>query len=122
MAQILLAEHRELCHVIVDGETIAGGELEEYPRAHPAISSAAVVALPDRYLGEKICAAVVFTGDPANLSELNDYLDHRGVAKHAHPMCWPGWLHYRPPRSARSTRRRLSANCRLDRLVAYCQL
>jgi mycobactin salicyl-AMP ligase len=67
------------------GETVAAGDLEEHLRAHPAISSAAAVALPDPYLGEKICAAVVFVGRPVALTELNDYLDQRGVARHARP-------------------------------------
>ncbi|MDT5169795.1 MAG: mycobactin salicyl-AMP ligase [Mycobacterium sp.] len=67
------------------GETVAAGDLEEHLRAHPAISSAAAVALPDPYLGEKICAAVIFTGSPATLTELNDFLSQRGVATHSRP-------------------------------------
>jgi mycobactin salicyl-AMP ligase len=67
------------------GETIAAGDLEEHLRAHPAISSTAVVALPDPYLGEKICAVVVFAGSPVTLNELNSYLDQRGLATHARP-------------------------------------
>jgi mycobactin salicyl-AMP ligase len=67
------------------GETVAAGDIEEHLRAHPAISSAAAVALPDPYLGEKICAAVVFVGNPVTLPELNDYLSQRGVATHARP-------------------------------------
>jgi mycobactin salicyl-AMP ligase len=67
------------------GETIAASDIEEHLRAHPAISSAAAVALPDPYLGEKICAAVVFTGSPVTLPELNDYLSQRGVATHSRP-------------------------------------
>lgn len=67
------------------GETVAAGDIEEHLCAHPAISSAAAVALPDPYLGEKICAAVVFVGNPVTLPELNDYLSQRGVATHARP-------------------------------------
>jgi mycobactin salicyl-AMP ligase len=67
------------------GETVAAADLEEHLRAHPAISSAAALALPDPYLGEKICAAVVFSASPVTLPELNDYLDQRGVARHARP-------------------------------------
>jgi mycobactin salicyl-AMP ligase len=52
---------------------------------HPAISAAAAVALPDEYLGEKICAAVVFNGPPIGLIELNEYLDGRGVSVHCRP-------------------------------------
>jgi mycobactin salicyl-AMP ligase len=53
--------------------------------SHPAIFSAVAVALPDPYLGEKICAAVVFIGEPVSLAELNSHLDGRGVAAHARP-------------------------------------
>lgn len=67
------------------GETIPAADLEEHLRTHPAISSAAAVALQDPYLGEKICAAVVFSGSPVTLTELNAYLDQRGVARHARP-------------------------------------
>jgi mycobactin salicyl-AMP ligase len=67
------------------GETIAAQDLEERMLTHPAIFSAAAVALPDPYLGEKICAAVVFTGPPISLAELNAYLDERGAAAHARP-------------------------------------
>jgi mycobactin salicyl-AMP ligase len=67
------------------GETIGAGDLEEHLRAHPAISSAVAVPLPDRYLGEKICAAVIFAGQPVTLMELNNFLDQRGVARHARP-------------------------------------
>jgi mycobactin salicyl-AMP ligase len=67
------------------GETIAAAELEEQMLSHSAIFSAAAVPLPDPYLGEKICAAVVFTGPPVSLAELNAYLDERGVAAHARP-------------------------------------
>jgi len=67
------------------GETVAAGGLEEHLLAHPAIWSAAAVGVPDDYLGEKICAAVVFAGPPVTLAELNSYLDERGVAAHARP-------------------------------------
>jgi mycobactin salicyl-AMP ligase len=67
------------------GETVPAADLEEHLRTHPAILSAAAVALPDPYLGEKICAAVVFSGSPVTLTELNTYLDQRGVARHARP-------------------------------------
>jgi mycobactin salicyl-AMP ligase len=66
------------------GETISAADLEEQMLSHSAIFSAAAVALPDPYLGEKICAAVVFR-EPVSLAELNAYLDERGVAAHARP-------------------------------------
>ncbi|WP_156689824.1 (2,3-dihydroxybenzoyl)adenylate synthase [Mycobacterium sp. Marseille-P9652] len=67
------------------GETVAAADLEEHLLSHPAISSAAAVAIPDPYLGEKICAAVVFGGEPVTLAGLNAHLDARGLAAHARP-------------------------------------
>jgi mycobactin salicyl-AMP ligase len=67
------------------GETIGAHELEEQLLSHPGIWAAAAVGLPDPYLGEKICAAVVFTGAQVSLAALNAYLDERGVAAHIRP-------------------------------------
>ncbi|MBB3600505.1 mycobactin salicyl-AMP ligase [Mycolicibacterium sp. BK556] len=67
------------------GETISALDLESHLLTHPAVSTAAAVGLPDPYLGEKICAAIVFRGRPVSLSELNDHLDARGVAVHSRP-------------------------------------
>ncbi|WP_102143926.1 (2,3-dihydroxybenzoyl)adenylate synthase [Mycobacterium hubeiense] len=71
--------------IVRGGENVSALDLEEHLLTHPAIWSVAAVPLPDDYLGEKICAAVVFTGTPVTLAELNDYLDSRGVAAHARP-------------------------------------
>ncbi|BBY15214.1 (2,3-dihydroxybenzoyl)adenylate synthase [Mycolicibacterium litorale] len=67
------------------GETVSATDLEDHLLTHPGIYSAAAVALPDDYLGEKICAAVVFRGKPLTLAELNAFLDERGASTHARP-------------------------------------
>ncbi|PRC43847.1 2,3-dihydroxybenzoate-AMP ligase, partial [Mycobacterium sp. ITM-2017-0098] len=67
------------------GETVSATDLEDHLHTHPAIHAAAAVALPDEYLGEKICAAVVFRGKPISLAELNAFLDARGASQHARP-------------------------------------
>ncbi|WP_422746285.1 (2,3-dihydroxybenzoyl)adenylate synthase [Mycobacterium sp. WMMD1722] len=67
------------------GETVSATDLEDHLLAHPAIHSAAAVALPDEFLGEKICAAVVFRGPQLTLAELNGFLDQRGASTHARP-------------------------------------
>jgi mycobactin salicyl-AMP ligase len=67
------------------GETVSATDLEDHLLTHPAVYTAAAVALPDDYLGEKICAAVVFRGTPITLAELNGFLDERGASKHARP-------------------------------------
>lgn len=85
-----LAGHVEVTGRIKDvihrgGETVSAPDLEEHLLAHPAVYAAAAVPLPDQYLSEKICAAVVFQGKPITLAELNEFLDQRGVAAHARP-------------------------------------
>ncbi|CAN5718643.1 (2,3-dihydroxybenzoyl)adenylate synthase [soil metagenome] len=67
------------------GETVSALDLEEHLLTHPAIWSVAAVALPDDYLGEKICAAVVFRGATVALAALHRHLDQRGVAVHCRP-------------------------------------
>ncbi|OBY31447.1 (2,3-dihydroxybenzoyl)adenylate synthase [Mycolicibacter kumamotonensis] len=68
--------------IVRGGENIAADELEAHLLSHPAIRSAAAVGLPDQYLGEKVCAAVVFNGAPLTLAELNSHLAQGGVATH----------------------------------------
>jgi mycobactin salicyl-AMP ligase len=67
------------------GETVSALALEEHLLTHPAVDSVAAVGLPDDYLGEKICVAVIFNAHPVTLAELNRHLDTRGVATHARP-------------------------------------
>jgi mycobactin salicyl-AMP ligase len=71
--------------IVRGGENVSALDLEEHLLMHPSIWAAAAVPLPDDYLGEKICAAVVFSGPPTTLAELNSFLDGRGVAAHARP-------------------------------------
>jgi mycobactin salicyl-AMP ligase len=71
--------------IVRGGENVSALDLEEHLLTHPSIWAAAAVPLPDDYLGEKICAAVVFSGPPVSLPELNSYLDERGVAAHSRP-------------------------------------
>lgn len=67
------------------GETVSATDLEDHLHTHPKIVFAAAVPLPDEFLSEKICAAVVFSGAPISLGELNAYLDSRGVSTHSRP-------------------------------------
>ena len=71
--------------ILRGGETVSALDLESHLLTHPAVSAAAAVGLPDPYLGEKICAAIVFRGRPVSLAELNGHLDTRGVAVHCRP-------------------------------------
>ncbi|MDT0460548.1 AMP-binding protein [Streptomyces sp. DSM 41527] len=50
--------------IIRKGENISAQEIEELVRTHPAVAEAAVIGLPDRERGERVCA-VVTPADPA---------------------------------------------------------
>jgi 2,3-dihydroxybenzoate-AMP ligase len=64
------------------GEKISAEELENLIVAHPAVTQAAVVAMPDRILGERVCAFLV-TRDGTSVAhdELNQFLVGRGLAR-----------------------------------------
>src|SRR5690625_1765199 len=68
--------------IVRGGENIAADELEAHLLGHPAIRSAAAVGVPDDYLGERVCAAVVFNGAALTVAELNRHLGQSGGATH----------------------------------------
>jgi 2,3-dihydroxybenzoate---[aryl-carrier protein] ligase len=64
------------------GEKISAEELENLIVAHPGVMEAAVVAMPDRILGERVCAFLV-TRNGASVAhdQLNQFLMDRGLAR-----------------------------------------
>lgn len=76
------------------GEKVNAAEVEGLLLEHPAIAEVALVAMPDRRLGEKACAFVVpATGaEPPTKADLQVFLDRRGVAK----FKWPERVEVRP--------------------------
>lgn len=69
--------------ILRGGESIAALDLESHLQTHPAVYAAAAVGLPDQYLGEIVCAAIVFSGTPITAAELNQHLQDRGAATHS---------------------------------------
>jgi len=72
--------------IIRGGQNISAPAVEEELLSHPRIAMAAVVAMPDPIVGERVCAYVV-TSDGADLDvdELGQFLHSRGVSK----SMWP---------------------------------
>ena len=61
-------------------------EIEDLVLEHPAVSRVAVVAMPDKRLGERACAYVVLKpGAGLTLEELVGYMRSRGAG----PLQWP---------------------------------
>ncbi|MEM9773048.1 MAG: AMP-binding protein [Chloroflexota bacterium] len=69
------------------GEKINCQEIERVLVNHPAILSAALVAMPDRAYGERACAFVTLKEDVESLelSGLTSFLDQEGLAKYKWP-------------------------------------
>ncbi|MGO1068931.1 (2,3-dihydroxybenzoyl)adenylate synthase [Lysobacter sp. CA199] len=86
----LIVEGRAKDQINRGGEKIAAEEIEGYLLAHPAVFDAALVAMPDRWLGEKSCAFVVPRNDThgvpvVTVRELAAFLRERGIAAYKIP-------------------------------------
>ncbi|WP_181783036.1 (2,3-dihydroxybenzoyl)adenylate synthase [Pseudonocardia pini] len=63
------------------GEKVAAEEVEDHLMAHAGVLDAAVVGVPDEFLGERTCAYVVPTqGAEPTAAELRRFVRERGVA------------------------------------------
>ncbi|GAA3190634.1 MULTISPECIES: class I adenylate-forming enzyme family protein [Streptomyces] len=67
--------------IIRKGENISAQEVEELVRTYPGIAEAAVIGLPDRSRGERVCAVVTLTptATPPTLAELTAHLRAAGL-------------------------------------------
>jgi non-ribosomal peptide synthetase component E (peptide arylation enzyme) len=78
------------------GEKINAEELENVINQHPAILASAVVGMPDKVYGERVCAFVLLTPAAAasglTLPGLTEYLQQAGLAK----FKWPERLEIIP--------------------------
>ncbi|SDS46791.1 AMP-binding protein [Bradyrhizobium canariense] len=79
--------------IVRGGQNISVREVEDYLVSHPAIQSAAVVAVPHPRLGETGCAVVVVrSGCSVTLAEVVEFLLAKGVARFKMPErleIWP---------------------------------
>lgn len=69
-------------HINRAGEKISAEEVEDHLLAHPAVFDAAVVSVPDRFLGERSCAFVVpAEGEEIAPRDLKAFVRDRGIAE-----------------------------------------
>lgn len=76
----LVVMGRATDHINRAGEKISAEEVEDHLLAHPAVFDAAVVSVPDEYLGERICAFVIPKGDAPRGVELKAWMRQRDIA------------------------------------------
>ena len=81
----LVIEGRLKDVVIRGGDKIAAPEVESHLLAHPALSAAAVVPVPDEFLGERTYAFLVCHEERPTLAELKRALHLRGLAEYKLP-------------------------------------
>jgi acyl-CoA synthetase len=73
--------------IIRGGENISAAEVEQVLRERPEVRDTAVVAMPDRRLGECVCAFVVLMPGtaPPDLEDLREQFLAHGLAKYKIP-------------------------------------
>ncbi len=67
------------------GEKVSPDEIEDHLVAHPGVLDAAVVAVPDPWLGERTCAVIVPTGEAPTAAAVRKWIRARGVAAYKVP-------------------------------------
>lgn len=77
----LVVEGRAKDQINRGGDKVAAEEVENHLLAHPAVHDAALVAMPDAYLGERSCAYIVVRGAVPKARELTAFLRARGLAQ-----------------------------------------
>jgi len=76
----LVVQGRAGDHINRAGEKISAEEIEDHLLAHPGVFDAAVVSMPDAFLGERSCAFVIGHGEPVTAPVLKAWVRGRGLA------------------------------------------
>lgn len=76
----LVVQGRSTDHINRAGEKISAEEIEDYLLAHPAVFDAAVVSIPDEYLGERSCAFIIPRSGKPRAVDLKAWVRGRGLA------------------------------------------
>ncbi|HQF94211.1 MAG TPA: cyclohexanecarboxylate-CoA ligase, partial [Microthrixaceae bacterium] len=73
--------------IIRKGENIAAKEIEDLLYAHPKVGDVAVIGLPDRERGERVCAVVEppAGGEVITFDEMVAYLGEQGLTRFKTP-------------------------------------
>ncbi|ANF98923.1 (2,3-dihydroxybenzoyl)adenylate synthase [Paenibacillus bovis] len=92
-AGYLIVEGRAKDQINRGGDKVAAEEVENHLLAHPAVFDAALVSMPDMYLGERSCAFIIVRSDRTengaaaapSAMELKTFLRERGLAAYKIP-------------------------------------
>ncbi|MGA9362425.1 MAG: AMP-binding protein [Mycobacterium sp.] len=74
--------------IIRNAENVSALEVENVLAAHPAVADVAVIGVPDRTAGERVCAVVVPASvDGVSLESLVQHCQVQGLSRYKHPEC-----------------------------------
>ncbi|MCQ4158681.1 AMP-binding protein [Roseomonas sp. GC11] len=76
----LVVQGRAGDHINRAGEKISAEEIEDHLLAHPHVFDAAVVSVPDEFLGERSCAFIIPRGERPRAAALKGWMRGRGIA------------------------------------------
>jgi cyclohexanecarboxylate-CoA ligase len=72
--------------IIRNAENVSALEVENVLATHPAVADVAVIGVPDRSAGERVCAVVVPTsGGDVSLESLVQHCRSQGLSRYKHP-------------------------------------
>ncbi|HWJ70576.1 MAG TPA: AMP-binding protein [Sphingobium sp.] len=76
----LVVQGRATDHINRAGEKISAEEVEDHLLAHPQVFDAAVVSIPDKFLGERSCAFIIADGEAPRPAALKAWMRDRDIA------------------------------------------
>ena len=76
----LIVQGRAGDHINRAGEKISAEEIENHLMAHPQVYDAAVVSVPDEFLGERSCAFIIARGERPRSVDIKRWMRGRGIA------------------------------------------
>jgi acyl-CoA synthetase (AMP-forming)/AMP-acid ligase II len=72
--------------IIRNAENVSALEIENVLATHPAVADVAVIGVPDRSAGERVCAVVVpASSDSVSLESLVQHCRSRGLSRYKYP-------------------------------------
>ncbi|RUM98231.1 (2,3-dihydroxybenzoyl)adenylate synthase [Pseudaminobacter arsenicus] len=77
----LVVQGRATDHINRAGEKVSAEEIEDHLLAHPQVFDAAVVSIPDPFLGERSCAFIIPQGEVPKAAAIKAWMRTRNVAE-----------------------------------------
>ena len=81
----ITVEGRDKDQINRGGEKIAAEEVENHLLAHANVFDAAIVAMPDKFLGERTCAFLILKSPSEKPADFRNFLREKGLAAYKIP-------------------------------------